>query len=78
VGNKPYPARAIWRAVQRPADRERHMSAHEPARVMVVDDEPHVREFLRDFLTSQRYESPRSRRAANCSTPCRPSSRMSS
>lgn len=32
------------------------MSAHEPARVMVVDDEPHVREFLRDFLTSQRYE----------------------
>jgi DNA-binding NtrC family response regulator len=32
------------------------MSAHGPARVMVVDDEPHVREFLRDFLTSQRYE----------------------
>jgi FixJ family two-component response regulator len=28
----------------------------QPGRVMVVDDEPHVREFLRDFLTSLRYE----------------------
>lgn len=25
-------------------------------RVMVVDDEPHLRELLRDFLTSERYE----------------------
>jgi len=32
------------------------MSRQEPARIMVVDDEPHVLEFLRDFLTSQRYE----------------------
>jgi FixJ family two-component response regulator len=28
----------------------------QPGRVMVVDDEPHVREFLRDFLISLRYE----------------------
>ena len=32
------------------------MSRQQPARVLVADDEPHVREFLRDFLTSQRYE----------------------
>jgi DNA-binding NtrC family response regulator len=32
------------------------MSRQEPARIMVVDDEPHVLEFLRDFLASQRYE----------------------
>ena len=28
----------------------------QPARVLVADDEPHVRDFLRDFLTSQGYE----------------------
>jgi DNA-binding response OmpR family regulator len=32
------------------------VSRQQPARVLVADDEPHVREFLRDFLTSQRYE----------------------
>ena len=51
---------------------------NEPGRVMVADDEHHVRQFLRELLSSEGYEVVVLQRVPNCSKPCRPSIRTSS